>query len=52
MPEADLAKVMISWTKQKGHPVVTVHKINKTHISLSQNRFVLDSTFKLDALKE
>ncbi len=47
-----LSKAMVTWTKQRGHPVVTVHKINKTHISLSQHRFVLDSTFKLDKLKE
>lgn len=40
----NLLDVMTSWTKQKGHPVVTLKRINDTHISLEQNRFLVDST--------
>lgn len=40
----DLVKVMTSWTKQKGHPVVTIKRVNNTHISLEQNRFLTDAT--------
>ena len=48
----NITSAMSSWTKQKGHPVVNIKKINKTHISISQNRFVLDSTIPTQSLKE
>jgi len=43
---------MRRWTKQRGHPLVTVKILNSTHISLTQKRFVLNSTTKYEALKE
>jgi len=43
---------MRRWTKQRGHPLVTVIILNSTHISLTQKRFVLNSTTKYEALKE
>ena len=43
---------MRQWTKQSGHPVVSVNKINKTHISIKQQRFVLNSTTPYEALNE
>ena len=47
-----LDEVMTSWTKQKGHPVVHVSALNNTHIILTQQRFVTDSTFKAQSLLE
>ena len=43
LKDVDIANVMTSWTKQKGHPVVTIKIVNNTHITIRQNRFVLDS---------
>ena len=43
---------MSSWTKQKGHPVVHVKRLNKTHVTIEQNRFLLDSTVPVQTLKE
>ncbi|CAF0711353.1 unnamed protein product [Brachionus calyciflorus] len=48
----NITNVMTSWTKQKGHPVVHVKRINSTHISVSQNRFVLDSNAAQSSLKD
>ncbi len=52
MPSVNITVAMSSWTKQKGHPIVNIKKINKTHVSISQNRFVLDSTMPIQSLKE
>lgn len=43
---------MRRWTKQRGHPLVTIKLLNSTHASISQQRFVLNSTTKYEALKE
>ena len=37
---------------QKGHPVLHLKILNNTHISVEQNRFVLDSNYPMDKLKE
>ena len=42
----DLAKIMTTWTKQMGHPVVTVQILNETTITLTQNHFLLDPSTK------
>ena len=34
-------EMMHTWTKQKGHPVVHL-TVNSTHLTLKQNRFILD----------
>ena len=36
---------MTTWVTQKGHPVVTIKLINKTVLSITQNRFILDSRY-------
>ena len=33
---------MKTWTKQMGHPVVTIKRIDSQTISLTQNHFLLD----------
>ena len=38
----DIKKVMDTWTKQIGHPVITTKRINATHIQVKQDRFNLD----------
>ncbi|CAF0852077.1 unnamed protein product [Brachionus calyciflorus] len=43
---------MVTWTKQKGHPVVQIKKINSSHLSISQNRFILDSNVVQTTLRE
>ena len=48
----DFKKTMESWTLQKGHPLLTVTRLNNTHISVQQNRFVLDSNYPSESLKE
>ena len=35
---------MNTWTRQMGHPVVTIKKLNDTALSLTQNHFLLDPT--------
>lgn len=35
---------MNTWTKQMGHPVVKINFLNSTHISISQNHFLLDKS--------
>jgi aminopeptidase N len=37
-----LRDVMNTWTRQMGHPVITVKKVSPTSYSLSQNHFLLD----------
>jgi aminopeptidase N len=37
---------MTTWTKQMGHPVVTVQILNETTISLTQTHFLLDPSTK------
>lgn len=34
---------MESWTKQKGHPVITIRRIGTNQIGIKQNRFILDT---------
>jgi aminopeptidase N len=48
----NLAEAMRQWTKLTGHPLVTITNINNTHISIKQQRFVLNSTTPYEALKE
>ena len=43
---------MKSWTLQKGHPVLSIKTINKTHISVEQKRFLLDLNYPKDSLTE
>jgi hypothetical protein len=50
--EPNFVDYMKTWTLQKGHPVLNVNKINKTHIQVEQNRFVLDSTVAISSLQE
>lgn len=50
--DVNLTTAMTSWTKQKGHPVVHVRILNSTHVSIRQNRFVLDSNFQIALLNE
>ena len=45
----NLSQTMRQWTKQTGHPLVTVTILNTTHISLKQQRFMLDSLAKSDS---
>ena len=35
---------MNTWTKQMGHPVITINRINSTHIQITQKQFLLDPT--------
>lgn len=42
LKDVNLTNVMLSWTRQKGHPIVHVKMINSTHISLKQKLFTLD----------
>lgn len=43
-----LTRVMNTWTKQMGHPLVTVEILNTTHFAISQEHFLFDSTAKPD----
>lgn len=52
LKDVDISKVMTSWTKQKGHPVVTVKHLNSTHISVRQHRFLLDANYPVSSLNE
>ena len=47
-----LSKAMSKWTRQKGHPLVIIKKIDSSTFELTQNRFVLDSTFDREELKK
>ena len=33
---------MDTWTRQMGHPVITVKKLSSNTVSLTQNHFLLD----------
>lgn len=37
---------MNTWTRQMGHPVLQIDKIDSTHISIKQEHFLLDSSSK------
>ncbi len=52
LKDFNITRIMSSWTKQKGHPVIHIKKINNTHLSVKQNRFVLDSNYPKDSLNE
>ncbi len=40
--DLNLTDIMNSWTKQMGHPVVTVEKIDNNNIRITQKQFLLD----------
>ena len=40
----NLTNIMNTWTRQMGHPVVTIKKLDVNTISLTQNHFLLDPT--------
>jgi aminopeptidase N len=44
-----LRDVMNTWTRQMGHPVITVRKLNDRSVSLTQNHFLLDPSSKPSA---
>lgn len=52
LPDVNLTEIMISWTKQKGHPVINIKRISSTQIQITQNRFVLDTTRSISSLNE
>ena len=33
---------MNTWTKQMGHPVVTIERVNENSIKIKQSQFLLD----------
>ncbi len=39
MNGANLSTIMYSWTRQFGHPVVNIKRLNSTHFSVSQSPF-------------
>ena len=39
----NLTNIMNTWTRQMGHPVVTIQKVNSTTINITQKHFLLDS---------
>jgi aminopeptidase N len=41
----NLTDVMNTWTKQMGHPVITINRINSTSIQIRQKQFLLDPTY-------
>ena len=43
---------MTSWTKQKGHPLVTVTVLNATTIRVSQQRYILHMSAKPFIVKQ
>jgi aminopeptidase N len=51
LSKEDFVAAMNTWTKLNGHPVVTVKKLNSTHISLRQNKFLLDSLYPIETLR-
>jgi aminopeptidase N len=42
LTEVNLTSVMNTWTKQMGHPVITIERINANNIRISQKHFLLD----------
>ncbi|KAF7991209.1 hypothetical protein HCN44_002771 [Aphidius gifuensis] len=45
----NITSIMDTWTRQMGYPVVNIKKINSTHYTLKQKRFLADSEAKYDA---
>lgn len=39
-PNFNVVEMMRTWTEQSGLPVVNVHKVNETHLLLTQKRFL------------
>jgi aminopeptidase N len=37
-----LADVMNTWTRQMGHPLITIEKIDNNNIRIRQKQFLLD----------
>ena len=44
LSDQNLTNIMNTWTRQMGHPVVSIEKINATTIRLTQKHFLLDPT--------
>ena len=44
LKKLNLTDVMNTWTKQMGHPLVTIKTLNQIHLALSQTHFLFDST--------
>jgi hypothetical protein len=44
MSNLNLTQIMNAWTKQMGHPLVSVKILNQTHILLNQQHFLFDQT--------
>lgn len=42
----NLSTIMYSWTRQSGHPIITVKRFNTTHISVSQAPFSIASAME------
>ena len=49
---SNLRDAMRTWTLQKGLPLVTVNRLNQTHFSIRQIRFVLDALAQDDLVNE
>ena len=45
----NLTTAMYTWTKQMGHPVITIKQLNSTAFSISQKHFLFDPTGKPEA---
>jgi aminopeptidase N len=43
----NIKKIMTTWTKQMGHPIINVKIINETKVILTQNHFLLDPSTKI-----
>lgn len=44
MNGANLSTIMFTWTRQSGHPIITVKRLNTTHLSVSQAPFMMNSS--------
>ena len=42
LTEVNLTTVMNTWTKQMGHPLITIERLNENSIRISQKHFLLD----------
>ena len=42
----NLTSIMNRWTRQMGHPVVTIQLVNSTTINITQTHFLLDQSSK------
>jgi len=45
----NLTTAMFTWTKQMGHPVITIKQLNSSAFSISQKHFLFDPTGKPEA---